>query len=109
MDLFGKYLFFLILIMAGAGCAGMGGSSDKAYTFFVKNDTPLLVQGPNQTTPQEMTLRRGNRVRIVEGAGNGYVLIETTQGKRGFVNGADLQFDEGTLAGPQDKLWQTQY
>jgi hypothetical protein len=108
MDLRG---FFLMIVVASGlvACAGMGGSSDNAYNFYIKNDTPLLEQGPNQTTPQETTLRRGARVRVVEGAGSGYVLVETVGGKRGFVNGTDVQFDDGTLQGPQDKRWQNQY
>jgi hypothetical protein len=95
--------------LAFVSCAGMGGSSDNAYNFFIKNDTPLFEQGPNQTTPQEMTLRRGTRVRVIEGAGSGYVLVETVRGKRGFVNGSDVQFNGETLEGPKDKLWQNQY
>jgi hypothetical protein len=91
------------------GCAGMGGSSDKAYNFFVKNDTALLEQGPQQTTPKETTLRRGNRLRIIEGASSGFVLVETVNGRRGYVSGADIQFDDGTLEGPKDKMWQNQY
>jgi hypothetical protein len=103
-----------ILILLGlplflASCAGMGGSSDNAYNFFIKNDTPLYVQGPNQTSPQETTLRRGTRIRVIEGTGSGSVLVETVSGKRGFVSGADVQFDDGTLQGPQDKRWQNQY
>lgn len=91
------------------GCAGMGGSSDLAYNFYIKNDTPLLEQGPNQTSPKESTLRRGTRIRVIEGSGSGHVLIETVSGKRGFVSGTDVQFDDGTLDGPKDKIWQNQY
>lgn len=102
-------IFLSMLCFLLVGCAGMGGSSDLAYNFYVKNDTPLFEQGPNQTTPKEMTLRRGTRVRVIEGAGSGYVLVETVRGKRGFVSGSDVQFDEGKLEGPKDKMWQNQY
>ncbi|NJK90646.1 MAG: SH3 domain-containing protein [Blastochloris sp.] len=108
-----RHLYFslltcLLVVMLGA-CAGLGVSSDKAYNFFVKTDTPLLELGPNQTTQHETTLRRGNRIRVVEGAGDGYVLVETVRGKRGYVRGADIQFDEETLQGPQDKIGRNQY
>lgn len=101
-------LFGLMLVLLG-GCAGMGGSSDKAYNFFIKNDTALFESGPMQTTPQDVTLKRGNRIRIIEGTGSGFVLIETARGKRGYVSTSDIQFDDGTLEGPKDKLWQNQY
>lgn len=94
------------LLVLGA-CAGTG--SVNSYDFFIKNDTSLMPYGPEQTVPGDGRLRRGTRIRIIEGAGSGMVLIETVRGQKGYVSSSDIQFNNESVEGRQDKLWQNQY
>jgi hypothetical protein len=80
-----KRLFPLTLIIMSlallAGCAVM---DTDTYNWVVSEQTPLNESGPNQTTPSDVTLQTGDRVRLVNDAGD-YVYVETVRGERGFI------------------------
>ncbi|MFH1067923.1 MAG: hypothetical protein V1746_08515 [bacterium] len=72
------------------GCAGTGGSSATSPYLVVKESTPLMESGPNQTTPATRTLESGTRVRIINNAGSS-AYVETVDGSRGFIPASVLE------------------
>ena len=70
-----------------AGCASTGNGGQ--FNAIVAEDTPLNESGPRQTTPAEVLLRKGDRVRVVNGGE--YPYVETVDGKRGFIHRSMLQ------------------
>lgn len=65
-----------------SGCASTGDRG--SFNMVVKEETPLNEMGPMQTTPSDIKLRPGMRVRAIQSSGN-YIYVETVNGDRGFV------------------------
>lgn len=79
-----KWMICLVGALLLVGCAGMGETGGTGPFFVVKESTPLMESGPNQTTPAMRTLESGTRVRIINNAGSS-VYVETVDGSRGFI------------------------
>ncbi|HSI83464.1 MAG: hypothetical protein ACAI35_08800 [Candidatus Methylacidiphilales bacterium] len=97
----GAVALVLICFLTGCGMFGGGKKKDSStasttagndlttYNLMITTKTGLNKLGPDQTTPSEMYLSAGTRIRLLQSMGTS-VEIETINGDRGFVSATDV-------------------
>jgi hypothetical protein len=76
-----------LAVLVGLAIAGCGSSG---YSHRITADTEYYRDGPQQSRPADGTLAAGTAVRLVSESGS-YSLVETPDGRRGYVASDSLQ------------------
>ncbi|TFE70402.1 hypothetical protein A7Q09_03735 [Methylacidiphilum sp. Yel] len=73
------------------------------YTLVTKDKTPFYTQGPGEEVPDSY-LEKGTRLKLLGSTGEGFVRVETTRGKKGFVPVSYLEKQDAYYGAPSSSF-----
>ncbi len=85
---FAIYALALVGLFIG-GCAGFKSANNQEFNLITTSKTPLFKTGPYQSTPPDLYLEAGSRIRMIRAEGE-YVQVETISGVMGYISSRDV-------------------
>ncbi|ACD82799.1 Hypothetical protein Minf_0744 [Methylacidiphilum infernorum V4] len=95
------WVFFVSLCFSFLSCSSTIGGYE--YNLITKDRTPFYTQGPGEEVPDSY-LEKGTRLKLLGTTGEGFVRVETTRGKKGFVPSSYLEKQDAYYGTPSSTL-----
>ncbi|QSR89716.1 SH3 domain-containing protein [Methylacidiphilum caldifontis] len=92
---------FCFLSLSFFSCTSTIGGYE--YNLVTKDRTPFYTQGPGEEVPDSY-LEKGTRLKLLGSTGEGFVRVETTRGKKGFVPTSYLEKQDTYYGTPSSTL-----